>query len=204
MNLSLDKISTVDQMRAFVEGAALAEIVPLDRDGTYALIANALERVLYPRLGKADKGAVKRFLETATGLSRAQVTRLGPRRHLSAGPDRRAGLPDPLRLRARRSSPSPGRAGPVPPTGASGWSPLRPSPAQPDGQEHNQSVSRNAYHPETPVPVAPLHHTPDYPSTPNHQPQPKTASPPPLQAHLRIGKDCKGPSMRAVAPRRCG
>lgn len=112
MNLSLDKISTVDQMRAFVEGAALAEIVPLDRDGTYALIANALERVLYPRLGKADKGAVKRFLETATGLSRAQVTRLGPRRHLSAGPDRRAGLPDPLRLRARRSSPSPGRARP--------------------------------------------------------------------------------------------
>lgn len=71
MNLSLDKISTVDQMRAFVEGAALAEIVPLDRDGTYALIANALERVLYPRIGKADKGAVKRFLETATGLSRA-------------------------------------------------------------------------------------------------------------------------------------
>ena len=94
MNLSLDKIRTVDQMRAFVEGAALAEIVPLDRDGTYALIANALERVLYPRLGKADKSAVKRFLEAATGLSRAQVTRLIAR-HRRTGTirDRRAKPP---------------------------------------------------------------------------------------------------------------
>ena len=30
----------------------------------------------YPRLGKADRGVVKRFLEKATGLSRAQITRL--------------------------------------------------------------------------------------------------------------------------------
>lgn len=37
-------------MRAFVEGTALAGIVPLDRDGTSALIGNALERVLYTGL----------------------------------------------------------------------------------------------------------------------------------------------------------
>ena len=94
MNLSLDKIRTVDQMRAFVEGAALAEIAPLDGDGTYALVANALERVLYPRLGKADKGVVKRFLETATGLSRAKVTRLIARHRLTGTiRDRRAKPP---------------------------------------------------------------------------------------------------------------
>ena len=94
MNLSLDKIRTVDQMRAFVEGAALAEIAPLDGDGTYALGANALERVLYPRLGKADKGVVKRFLETATGLSRAKVTRLIARHRLTGTiRDRRAKPP---------------------------------------------------------------------------------------------------------------
>ena len=46
-----------------------------------------------------------------------------------AGPDRRTGLPDPLRLCAHRSSPSPGRAEPVPPTGTFGWDPFRPSPA---------------------------------------------------------------------------
>ena len=76
VNLSTDQIRTVDQMRSFVEGIELAEIAHLDRAGAYALISRTLERVLYPRLGKADKGAVKRFLEKATGLSRSQVTRL--------------------------------------------------------------------------------------------------------------------------------
>ena len=52
-------------MRAFVEGADLAEITHFDRDGAYALISQALERVLYPTLGKADKGVVLRFLEKA-------------------------------------------------------------------------------------------------------------------------------------------
>ena len=60
-------------MRVFLEGAARAEITHVDRDGAYALIAAALERVLYPRLGKADKGTVLSFLEKATGLSRAQI-----------------------------------------------------------------------------------------------------------------------------------
>ena len=41
VNLSLD------QMRAFVEGADRAEITHLDRDGAYALITVAVERVLY-------------------------------------------------------------------------------------------------------------------------------------------------------------
>ena len=76
MNLSTDQIRTVDQMRSFVEGIELAEIAHSDRDGAYALISRTPERVLYPRLGKADKGVVKRFLEKATGLSRSQVTRL--------------------------------------------------------------------------------------------------------------------------------
>ncbi len=43
-----------------------------------------------------------------------------------ARPDRRTGLPDPHRLRTRRSSRSPGRAKPVPPTGTYGWDPFRP------------------------------------------------------------------------------
>jgi len=43
-----------------------------------------------------------------------------------AGPDRRTGLPDLLRLCARRSSPSPGRAEPVPPTGTFGRDSFRP------------------------------------------------------------------------------
>ena len=76
VNLSTEQIRTVDQMRTFVEGAELAEIGHVDLDGAYTLIGRTLERVLYPCLGKADKGVVKRFLEKATGLSRAQITRL--------------------------------------------------------------------------------------------------------------------------------
>ena len=53
VNLSLDQIRTVGQKRAFVEGADLAEIAHLGRDCACALISRALERVLYPRLGKA-------------------------------------------------------------------------------------------------------------------------------------------------------
>ena len=71
VNLSTDQTRTVEPMRSFVEGIELAEIA-----GAYALISRTLERVLYPRLGKAGKGAVKRFLEKATSLSRSQVTRL--------------------------------------------------------------------------------------------------------------------------------
>ena len=73
---STEQIRTVDQMRTFVEGAELAEIGHVDLDGAYTLIGRTLERVLCPCLGKADKGVVKRFLEKATGLSRAQITRL--------------------------------------------------------------------------------------------------------------------------------
>ena len=69
MNLSTDQIRTVDQMRAFVDGAELAEIGHVDRDGAYTLIARTLER----------------FFEKATGLSRAQVTRLVGRRRRTGG-----------------------------------------------------------------------------------------------------------------------
>ena len=44
MNLSLDRMRTVDQMRPSVEGADLAEIIHLDRERAYTLIAAALER----------------------------------------------------------------------------------------------------------------------------------------------------------------
>ncbi len=55
MNLSTRQIRTVDRMRAFVEGTELADIGHVDPDGAYTVICRTLERVLYPRLGKADK-----------------------------------------------------------------------------------------------------------------------------------------------------
>ena len=105
VNLSLDQIRTVDQMRAFVEGADRVEITHFDRDGAYALIAVAVERVLYPRLGRADKGTVLRFLEKATGLSRAQIDRL-VRQHRRTGHIRDHRNKPPARPFPRRYTPA--------------------------------------------------------------------------------------------------
>ena len=38
----------------------MADIEHLDRDRAYTLIARTLERVVYPRLGTADKGVATR------------------------------------------------------------------------------------------------------------------------------------------------
>ena len=59
-----------------------------------------------------------------------------------AGPDRRTGLPGPLQPCARRSSPSPGRAEPVPPTGTFGRDSFRPGweGTRPRLKERTESV----------------------------------------------------------------
>ena len=41
-----------------------------------AHIGKVLRRFSYWKLGRADKGLVRRYLERTTGLSRAQLTRL--------------------------------------------------------------------------------------------------------------------------------
>ena len=46
------------------------------RAEAYRLIENTVRRLGYFRLGRADKGALRRFLARATGFSRAQITRL--------------------------------------------------------------------------------------------------------------------------------
>ena len=63
-----------------------------DREEACEHIGRVLRRFSYWRLGKPDKGLVKRYLERTTGLSRAQLTRLVTR-YLAAGEvgDRRRG-----------------------------------------------------------------------------------------------------------------
>ncbi len=46
------------------------------REAAYEWIAADLHRFGYLRLGKAEKGLLRRYLGKVTGLSRAQVTRL--------------------------------------------------------------------------------------------------------------------------------
>ena len=76
MDLSTRRMATLEQVRAFVEGSLPVDYKPLDRTSTYAFVEDTLRRFAYRRLGKADKGVLRRFLAKSTGLSLPQVERL--------------------------------------------------------------------------------------------------------------------------------
>jgi len=61
---------------AFLEGAQPLCFEALARDAVYGWISGELRRFRYARLGRTDKGLIRRYLEKVTGLSRAQITRL--------------------------------------------------------------------------------------------------------------------------------
>ena len=84
----------MDEVRLFVAGSAAVDFAGLDRESTYEFTRRTLARFGYGRLGKADKGLLRRYLTKATGLSRAQVARLIGQ-HAATGRivDRRGGAP---------------------------------------------------------------------------------------------------------------
>ena len=81
-------------MRAFVEGSEAVDFAGAERESVYEFVRRALVRLDYERLGKSDKGLVRRYLAKVTGLSRAQLTRLiGQHRETGRIEDRRGGAP---------------------------------------------------------------------------------------------------------------
>lgn len=71
------KLSTVAQLRVFLEGTVEVGFEPAGNDDErYAFIQSVLRRFRYARLGRTDKGVVLRYLERTSGYSRAQVRRL--------------------------------------------------------------------------------------------------------------------------------
>ena len=76
VNLTTQGLQTLDQIRDFIDHSAPLGFEPPDRSAVYEWIAQELRRFGYARLGKADKGLLKRYLARVTGLSRAQITRL--------------------------------------------------------------------------------------------------------------------------------
>jgi len=94
VTLQTQRVQTLEQVRAFVEGSEAVDFAGSDRAGVYTLVRRTLVKLDYHRLGKADKGLVKRYLEKVTGLSRAQLTRLiGQHRRSGRIEDRRGGAP---------------------------------------------------------------------------------------------------------------
>ena len=91
VTLQTERLQTVEQIRGFLDGNGEVGFTPLDRDEAYGFARRTLVRLDYDALGRAGKGTVREFLGKATGLSRAQVTRLiGQYRATGRVEDRRA------------------------------------------------------------------------------------------------------------------
>ena len=76
MDLSIRRMATLEQVRAFVESSAPVDYQPQDRTSTYAFLEDTLRRFGHRHLGKAEKGVMRRFPAKSMGLSPPQVERL--------------------------------------------------------------------------------------------------------------------------------
>ena len=94
MTLRTERMGTLEEVRAFVEGNEPVDIKLADRASAYDFVRRTLVRFRYHAEGKLAKGLLRAYLGKATGLSRAQVARL-IRRHRETGKveDRRGGPP---------------------------------------------------------------------------------------------------------------
>ena len=77
IDMNESRLSTVAQLRAFLEGTLQVQFSPPQGDTQrYGFIEAVLTRLGYARLGRRDKGVVLRYLQRTTGYSRQQLTRL--------------------------------------------------------------------------------------------------------------------------------
>ena len=70
MTLQTERIRTLDQIRAFVEGSEAVDFTGTDRESVYEFVRQALVWMDYEGLGKSDKRLVRRYLAKVTGLLR--------------------------------------------------------------------------------------------------------------------------------------
>ena len=76
VTLRTERIRTLAQVRAFLDGSEPVDFDLDDRDSAYVFLRRSLEGFGYHGLGKRDKGLVRAYLAKVTGFSRAQLTRL--------------------------------------------------------------------------------------------------------------------------------
>ncbi len=94
VTLQTERIRTLEEVRAFVEGCGSLDIELADRASAYDFIRRALARFGCQGAGRAAKGLLRACLGKATGLSRAQAARLiRRRRETGVVEDRRGGPP---------------------------------------------------------------------------------------------------------------
>ena len=74
MTLQTERLCSVDQIRAFLNGNETVDYHPQDRAGAYEFVRRTLVRIGYDRLRRPDKGAVRKYLAKTTGLSRMPLS----------------------------------------------------------------------------------------------------------------------------------
>lgn len=153
LNLDTERLRSLAEVRAFLDGSDPVDFRLADRDDACAFVRRTLVRFRYAELGKPAKGLLRRFLGKVTGLSRAQLTRLigqyratgriEDRRRRPARPFERRYTPTwrrPTRSSSRsttprstssRASPSPGST-PSPCRSATTTPPQRSTPRAPN------------------------------------------------------------------------
>jgi len=67
---------SLEQIQVFVAASGAVEFQAEGRSEVYGCVERTLRHLDYGRLGRADKGLVKSYLNKLTGLGRAQLTRL--------------------------------------------------------------------------------------------------------------------------------
>ena len=77
IDMNETRVCALGQLKAFLEGTGEIRFQSVgDDEGRYSHIQAVLKRFAYPRLKRADKGLVLRYLGRTTGYSRQQLTRL--------------------------------------------------------------------------------------------------------------------------------
>ena len=106
MTLCTERIRTLDDIRAFLDGNEAADITPHDREAAYAFIERALVRFKYHfGLSRAGKGRVREFLAKVTGYSDSQLSRLiAQQRRTGRIRDHRLRCSATIRMRSQRQS----------------------------------------------------------------------------------------------------
>lgn len=74
MTLQTERLRSMEQVRAFVEGSESVDHTPGGRACAYAFVRRTLARFGYARLSRADWGWLRAYIDKVSGLSSAQVT----------------------------------------------------------------------------------------------------------------------------------
>lgn len=73
VKLRTQGLQIFEDIRAFVAGSQAADFEGVDRADAYRLVSDTLRRFGYRRCSRPNKGVLRRYLMTVTGLSRAQI-----------------------------------------------------------------------------------------------------------------------------------